>query len=184
CIMSIQIYILSKLIAEDNYPYKLKKELSDPIPFDKIGDLTESKLYYHFESLSKQGLIQQVEVIKEENRPDKQVYTITEKGREDLPKKIYELFEKANKLAEVIVGLMFLRYVEKSHIILILEKKLESLHSKQLQLKDIYCHIRVEDTVQEMVDFADGYISDTIINEITWLENLIAKLKNRDIYES
>lgn len=182
--MSIQIYILSKLMAEDNYPYKLKKELSDPIPFDKIGDLTESKLYYHFESLSKQGLIQQVEVIKEENRPDKQVYTITEKGREDLPKKIYELFEKANKLAEVIVGLMFLRYVEKSHIILILERKLESLHSKQLQLKDIYSHIRVEDTVQEMVDFADGYISDTIINEITWLENLIAKLKNRDIYES
>ncbi|MGB2873188.1 PadR family transcriptional regulator [Psychrobacillus psychrotolerans] len=182
--MSIQIYILSKLMAEDNYPYKLKKELSDPIPFDKIGDLTESKIYYHFESLSKQGLIQQVEVIKEENRPDKQVYTITEKGREDLPKKIYELFEKANKLAEVIVGLMFLRYVEKSHIILILERKLESLHSKQLQLKDIYSHIHVEDTVQEMVDFADGYISDTIINEITWLENLIAKLKNRDIYES
>jgi len=182
--MSIQIYILSKLMAEDNYPYKLKKELSDPIPFDKIGNLTESKLYYHFESLSKQGLIQQVEVIKEENRPDKQVYTITEKGREDLPKKIYELFEKANKLAEVIVGLMFLRYVEKSHIILILERKLESLHSKQLQLKDIYSHIHVEDTVQEMVDFADGYISDTIINEITWLENLIAKLKNRDIYES
>ncbi|SFQ09685.1 transcriptional regulator, PadR family [Psychrobacillus psychrotolerans] len=182
--MSIQIYILSKLMEEDNYPYKLKKELSDPIPFDKIGDLTESKLYYHFESLSKQGLIQQVEVIKEENRPDKQVYAITEKGREILPKKIYELFEKANKLAEVIVGLMFLRYVEKSHIILILEKKLESLHSKQLQLKDIYSHIRVEDTVQEMVDFADGYISDTIINEITWLENLIAKLKKRDIYES
>lgn len=79
---------------------------------------------------------------------------------------------------------MFLRYVEKSHIILILERKLESLHSKQLQLKDIYSHIHVEDTVQEMVDFADGYISDTIINEITWLENLIAKLKNRDIYES
>lgn len=182
--MSIQIYILSKLMEEDNYPYKLKKELSDPIPFDKIGNLTESKLYYHFESLSKQGLIQQVEVIKEENRPDKQVYAITEKGREDLPKKIYELFEKANKLAEVIVGLMFLRYVEKSHIIPILERKLESLHSKQLQLKDIYSHIHVEDTLQKMVDFADGYISDTIINEITWLEKLIAKLRSRDKYES
>ncbi|MET0958900.1 MAG: helix-turn-helix transcriptional regulator [Psychrobacillus psychrotolerans] len=179
--MSIQIYILSKLMEEDNYPYKLKKELSEPIPFDKIGDLTESKLYYHFESLTKQGLIQQLAVIKEENRPDKQVYAITEKGREHLPKKIYELFEKANKLAEMIVGLMFLRYVEKSHIILILERKLENLHSKQLQLKDIYSHIRVEKTVQEMVDFADTYFSDTIANEIIWLERLIEKLKNRDV---
>lgn len=179
--MSIQIYILSKLMEEDNYPYKLKKELSDPIPFDKIGNLTESKLYYHFESLSKQGLIQQVEIIKEENRPDKQVYAITEKGRKVLPKKIYELFEKANKLAEVVVGLMFLRYVEKSNIIFILERKLESLHSRQLQLKEIYSHIHVEDTVQEMVDFVDGYISDTIINEINWLEKLIGELRSEDL---
>lgn len=79
---------------------------------------------------------------------------------------------------------MFLRYVEKSHIILILERKLESLHSKQLQLKDIYSHIHVEDTVQEMVDFADAYFSDTIANEIIWLEKLIVKLRNRDINES
>ena len=48
--MSIQIYILSKLTEEENYPYKLKKELSEPIPFDKMGNLTESKLYYIFET--------------------------------------------------------------------------------------------------------------------------------------
>ena len=77
--MSIQIYILSKLTEGENYPYKLKKELSEPIPFDKMGNLTESKLYYHFESLTKQGLVEPREIIKEENRPDKQVFAITDK---------------------------------------------------------------------------------------------------------
>lgn len=178
--MSIQIYILSKLIEEDNYPYKLKKELSEPIPFDKMGNLTESKLYYHFESLTKQGLIEPLEVIKEENRPDKQVYAITEKGCDQLPKKIYELFEKADKLSEMIVGVMFLRYVEQSRIIQILEQKLEKLRSKHSQLKDIYSKIRVDKTVKEMVDFADSYFSDTITNEINWLEKLVGKLKNSD----
>ena len=125
--MSIQIYILSKLIEEDNYPYKLKKELSEPIPFDKMANLTESKLYYHFESLTKQGLIEPLEVIKEENRPDKQVFAITDKGREQLPEKIYQMFEKTNILAEMIVGLMFLRHVEQSRIIRILEEKVELL---------------------------------------------------------
>lgn len=92
--MSIQIFILSKLYEENSYPYQLKKELSESFPFNKIEHLTESKLYYHFESLERQGFIKPVEVIKEEKRPDKQVYAITAKGREVLPEKIYNLFEK------------------------------------------------------------------------------------------
>lgn len=104
--MSIQIYILSKLAKESSYPYKLKKDLSEPIPFDKLANLTESKLYYHFESLTKQGLIEPTEIIKEENRPDKQVFAITEQGLALLPNKIYQLFEKADSLSETIVGLM------------------------------------------------------------------------------
>lgn len=75
--MSIQIYILSKLMQGDNYPYKLKKELSEPIPFDQIGNLTESKLYYHFETLKKQGFIKTTRVIKEEHRPDKNIFSIS-----------------------------------------------------------------------------------------------------------
>lgn len=85
--MSIQVFILCKLIEGNNYPYKLKKLLSHPIPFDEFGGLTESKLYYHFDSLAKHGFIETVEVIKEDHRPDKQVFGITNKGREELPKK-------------------------------------------------------------------------------------------------
>ena len=176
--MSIQIYILSKLIEEDNYPYKLKKELSEPIPFDKMANLTESKLYYHFESLTKQGLIEPLEVIKEENRPDKQVFAITDKGREQLPEKIYQMFEKTNILAEMIVGLMFLRHVEQSRIIRILEEKVDYLRSKQSRYKDIYGQIRVDDNLQEMLEFSESYLSDTITKDIFWFEKLIGKLKN------
>lgn len=92
--MSIQIYILSKLAKESSYPYKLKKELSEPIPFDKLAHLTESKLYYHFESLTKQGLIEPTEIIKEENRPDKQVFAITEQGLAILPQKFISFLKK------------------------------------------------------------------------------------------
>ncbi|MEW5551355.1 hypothetical protein ABGT22_15600 [Peribacillus frigoritolerans] len=84
---------------------ELKKQLSEPIPLDRLGGLTESKLYYHFESLVKQGLVEPVEVIKEEHRPDKQVFAITVKGREELPKKIYKLFENADEIKDIIVGL-------------------------------------------------------------------------------
>lgn len=175
--MSIQIYILSKLMEENNYPYKLKKELSEPIPFDKLGNLTESKLYYHFESLSKQGLVEPREIIKEEHRPDKQVFAITDKGREQLPIKIYELFEKADRVAEMIVGLMFLRYVDTARVIQILEKKLDKICSKQAYLKELYTQISVAEPTKGMVDFSYDYFSDMVSKEIGWLEKLIEKLK-------
>lgn len=176
--MSIQIYILSKLTEEENYPYKLKKELSEPIPFDKMGNLTESKLYYHFESLTKQGLVEPREIIKEENRPDKQVFAITDKGREQLPNKIYELFEKAKNISEMVVGIMFLRHVEKTKVIPILEKKLELLQGKQQQLQAIYSQIQIDETMKEKVDFVESYFSESIANEIKWLEKLIRKMKD------
>ena len=175
--MSIQIYILSKLMEEDNYPYKLKKELSEPIPFDKMANLTESKLYYHFESLTKQGLIEPREIIKEENRPDKQVFAITKQGREQLPKKIYELFKKAKNMAEMMIGIMFIRHVEKAQVIRILQSKLQSLQMKQQQFLRIFDQIIVEDEHRSNIEFANDYFSDTINKEVHWLEKLIAKLE-------
>ncbi len=178
--MSIQVYILSKLLEGNNYPYKLKKELSDPIPFDRMSNLTESKLYYHFESLTKQGLVEPLEVIKEENRPDKQLFAITDKGRQQLPLKIYDLFKKANNLSEMLTGIMFLRFVDQSRIVEILQKKLEGLQSKQSQVQAIYSQISIEEYRNEMVDFAQNYYTNTINNEIIWLEKLISKLNVSD----
>ena len=175
--MSIQIYILSKLIEENNYPYKLKKELSEPFPFDKIGNLTESKLYYHFESLSKQGFIEPVEVIKEENRPDKQVFTITEKGRENLPKKIYSLFEKGNAVTDFIVGLFFLQFVDKSRIVRILESKLDDMTQKLDNLKSVYEQIEVDDEKAPMIEITNDYVMDKFNGEVAAIQRIVEKLK-------
>lgn len=179
--MSIQIYILSKLMDEDNYPYKLKKELSHPIPFDKMGNLTESKLYYHFDSLSKQGLIEQVEIIKEEHRPDKQVFTITDKGRKQLPLKIYQLIESSESISDMIVGLMNLRYVETDKVIPIIEKKIEQSRKKQEYMNQIYHQMDVDASIREVVDFMDSYFGSLIEQSTHWLEVLLDKLKNKTI---
>ncbi|MGN7479775.1 PadR family transcriptional regulator [Solibacillus silvestris] len=179
--MSIQIYILSKLIEGNNYPYKLKKELAKPVPFDKLAGLTESKLYYHFESLSKQGFIESVEVIKEDNRPDKQVFAITESGRKELPKKIYTLFEKANKLQEMLIGLIFIHHVDRKKVIEILEHKIDAIHSKLANIKDIHAKLHVEGSTKEVVEVFASYYDSSYKLDIDWLATVIEKLKNEQI---
>lgn len=176
--MSIQIYILSRLTEENSYPYKLKKELSEPIPFDQLMNLTESKLYYHFESLTKQGFIEPIEVIKEEHRPDKQVFSITEKGRTQLPSKIYELFEKADSLTDIIVGLVNLRFVDNDKIIAILEKKLANLEKRIEHLEGLQMQMKLEGPKKEVGDFLNGYYTGRLNNECKWITSLIEKLRN------
>lgn len=179
--MSIQIYILSKLMDENNYPYKLKKELSHPIPIDQMANLSESKLYYHFESLSKQGLIEQVEVIKEEHRPDKQVFAITDKGRKQLPLKIYRLIENAESISDMIVGLVNLRFVETDKLVPIIEQKIEQLLIKKDHLEQIYQQMDVDDSIREVVDYMDSYYVAQLEQSIHWFEILLEKLKTKSI---
>lgn len=176
--MSIQIYILSKLMQGDNYPYKLKKELSAPIPFDKLGNLTESKLYYHFETLKKQGFIETTRVIKEEHRPDKNIFSITVKGRKQLPLKIYEVFEKSHRVEEMMIGLFFLEHVDKARIVAIVEGKLAALQAKSEGLSLMYPHVISQGKKREMIEFVDGYFTEKRNREMSWMSELIAKLKS------
>lgn len=122
--MSIQIFILSNLMEGNAYPYQLKKKLADFQSLDLNHSISESKLYYNFESLKKQGLIALEQVLHEDNRPDKQMFTITEKGRAAFPEKIYYVFEHAKNIGDMVVGLANLKYVDPNKVLLILEKQL------------------------------------------------------------
>ncbi|MGN1387051.1 MAG: PadR family transcriptional regulator [Bacillus sp. (in: firmicutes)] len=179
--MPIQIFILSKLMTENSYPYKLKKQLSEPIPFDELGGLTESKLYYHFESLAKQGLIEAVEVIKEEHRPDKQIFAITAKGREALPKKIYKLLENEYEINKMVVGLASLKYADSEKVVAILEKKLNKIKAHCEQISKLEKQIPNYKEHEKFASFMNDYISTKMEHTIYWLEELINRIKRGEI---
>lgn len=179
--MGIQIYILSKLMEGNNYPYQIKKQLSEPIPYDQIGNLTESKLYYHFDSLQKQGLIETVEIIKEEHRPDKQVYRITEKGREELPKKIYKLFEQSSTISDMVVGLFNLQYVNREKVVEILEKNLRESTARWEHLLDFKQYAEKDDKVGPLNELLGNYFTTRRDHSITWMQEIIRQIKEGQI---
>ncbi|TKI48287.1 PadR family transcriptional regulator [Lysinibacillus tabacifolii] len=179
--MAIQIFILSKLMEEDNYPYNLKKQISELQSLDSINGLTESKLYYHFESLAKQGLIETKEVIKEDNRPDKHVFAITEKGREALPKKIYKSLENANTIGDMVIGLANIKHVDRDRVIHILEKKLNAMHSKWDNLFNSDRQQFMKPRVEVLAEFVSDYANFRIQGSIQYLERLIEHVRKGEI---
>lgn len=179
--MAIQIFILSKLMEENTYPYKLKKQISALQPLDTVNGLTESKLYYHFESLAKQGFIESKEVIKEENRPDKHVFAITDKGREILPKKIYKLFESAETIGDMVVGLANLKYIDRDKATSLIEKKIRSLEKKREYLENLDDQIAIEAGQEVLADFLEDYAKYRIDGSIQFLERIIVHIQNEEI---
>ncbi|MGE7662377.1 PadR family transcriptional regulator [Peribacillus sp. NPDC097197] len=181
--MPIQVFILSKLMKDNNYPYKLKKQLSEPIPFDQLGGLTESKLYYHFDSLVKQGLIEIVEIIKEDHRPDKQVFGITAKGREELPKKIYKLFENASSISDMVVGLAYLKYVDRDKVVEILKNNKKKFLAKWEQISDFEKQIKMEKDhdKEKLVEYLGEYFSSRADHTIYWLDEVIKRIQQGEL---
>ncbi|APH03687.1 PadR family transcriptional regulator [Bacillus weihaiensis] len=175
--MDIQIFILSKLMEDNTYPYKLKKQLSEPIPLDELSGLTESKLYYHFDSLEKKNFIEAVEVIKEENRPDKKVFKITDKGREELPKLIYKMFENGVEIKGMMVGIVNLKYVDREKVIKILEKKLADSKERWNYIKNMQENLSIEKEREELVKFLVRYVEDKAENKLQWLEELVEQIR-------
>ena len=179
--MSIQIYILSKLMKGNSYPYELEKQLSNPVPLNTFAGLTENKLSYHFESLVKQGLIEPVGVMKEENSPDRQVFAITAKGREELPKKIYRLLESAMNVSDMVLGLANVKYVNRERVLEILEQKLESRIARRERVEAIRREARVDEDNQVLVEMVGKYMKSRGEYTIQWMEELITEIRQGNI---
>lgn len=167
-------------MEDNNYPYKLKKQLSEPIPLDELGGLTESKLYYHFDSLAKKGLIEPIEIIKEEHRPDKQVFAITAKGREALPTLIYKLFEQAEDIKDMVVGLANMKYVDRDQVIGILDKKLITIKAVWDKFSR-FEQVQADKDSEKLREFLSSYFSTRTEHTIHWLEELIMRIKQWEI---
>lgn len=175
--MSIQVYILGILAEENSYPYMLKKRLSEPVPIDQFTGINENKLYYHFEKLAAKGQIIPVETIREEHRPDKHVFQITEQGREELKIQIYNTFENATEISEMYIALVNIKHVEIEKVIAIIERKLE----KNRLAWETYLsfELKVDEHSDQYLGFK--YIGDHSLSRAQhtreWLENLISRLK-------
>lgn len=179
--MSIQIFILSQLMEESSYPYKLKKKMADFQLLDLNNSLTESKLYYHFEALKKSGLVEVQEVLHEENRPDKQVFRITEKGLEEFPKKIYKLFQTAESIGEMTVGIANLKYVDREKVLDILKKRLVKIQKNWKILNSVDTEKYKTPDKEMLIDFIRDYAENRHQQTLIYFQRLIDHIEKGEL---
>lgn len=127
--MSFQIVILGLLMSRDIYPYEVKRFVKIS-RFDTLLRINDGKLYYAFDILQKNNLIIPVKTIKEENRPLKTLYSITEEGKVALTQKIKKEIEFASIMsAEFYSALCFSNFIKQKELIKVLKKRSVNIDS-------------------------------------------------------
>ncbi|MGG4479800.1 PadR family transcriptional regulator [Paenibacillus illinoisensis] len=177
--MSIQIFILGALSEGNCYPYDIKKQIGKHLEQTE-AKITEGTIYYNFEVLHKKGLIEKIETIQSENRPDKTMYGITDQGRLALEESIYKVFQKFTTIQSLYAALVNLDKVDNQKIAYLIEdiivkqrKKLDYIDEQKPE------EIEVSEDLMDALWLMRDHAYHTIESNIAWLEKLLHHVQSR-----
>lgn len=177
--MSIQIFILGTLSEEQCHPYDIKKRILKHLD-QTDAKVTEGTIYYNFEVLLKKGLIEKIEIIQTDNRPDKTTYGITEKGRDALQEGIYAAFQKFTNVQSLYAALVNLDKVDLHKIAYLIEDILRKLEKRIAYIERDRPEIEeFEVDLKETLSLMKDHAYHSIQNDIIWLQKLLHHVQSR-----
>jgi len=130
--MSIRLIILGLLTERNRHPYEIRQAIKAR-KWDITFRIRDGSLYYAVDQMREEGLIEVVETIQVQgdNRPDKLVYRITEKGRSALLDLLYgELGQEFYPQHPMFAALPFTRHADNGLMEPIIAKRLEACEER------------------------------------------------------
>lgn len=128
--MSVKLIILGLLMSGDKHPYEMQHFVNER-RIDKLIKFYKGSLYYAVDQLKKSNFIEVVEIIKEDKRPDKTVYRITDAGKIEFQNLLLEQFSKAEQYYDPLYSaVIFARFGDKQKITEIISGKISFVTKK------------------------------------------------------
>ncbi|MBB6634326.1 PadR family transcriptional regulator [Cohnella thailandensis] len=178
--MSLQIFILGILCEGHRHPYDIKKmfKRESLAPEVRISDGT---LYYHFEALTKQKYIERIMVSREENRPERTLYGITELGREALVEMIYKNFRSFKEVSDLYPCILFIHHVSRERVIGMLEDCIAAVNQKIQRFERIWNDVPPDSSEHPIVlnaKILQEHAMNRAKTDLEWLEKVLNRTKS------
>lgn len=139
--MSIKLIVLGILMEGQKHPYDIQ-QIMIKRHMSRYIKLQKGSLYYAVEQLTKKGLTEVVDVVKDGSHPYKTIYRITEAGIEEFHKLLLEQFLNHNKVYNPLhAGLAFAYQGNQLRIAEMLENRIEKLESNLVLMQKEYTNM-------------------------------------------
>ncbi|MWV46383.1 PadR family transcriptional regulator [Paenibacillus sp. HJL G12] len=167
--MSLQIFILGVLSTGHHHPYDIKKMFKQNV-VDENSKINDGSLYYNFEVLLKKGYIEKIEVIRDDNRPEKTTYGITTFGKEHLEQEIYASFKNFTRVEALYSTTLFLKYADPNKLLFLIEEAQQKLENK-IQSGIVFWD-KVRDETPPAVHLIHDHTQSQLHMDLAWMKKL------------
>lgn len=175
--MSLRVFILGILCEGNHHPYDIKKMFKRD-NMDDVYKINDGTLYYTFEVLLKKDCIEKIEVLRDENRPEKTTYGITDKGRTTLEQEIYTNFKNFKDIQSLYSSTLFLKHTDLTKLGFIIEEGIAKVRDKIQRNHDEWDTI-ANDTPQT-VHLIQDHVLRQMELEVEWLEKLLVHVRGHE----
>ena len=161
--MQVTTLCLGALVFGEATGYEINKMFEDG-PFSHFLDASYGSIYPALTRLTDEGLVT-CKAEPQEKRPDKKVYSLTEKGRRSLGEALQQTLAPDKFRSEFLFAVLFAHLLPRSRVRMLVDQRLAAMKEKVEQMTD-----PDEDDTPGM-DFARQYGLAVYTASIDFLEN-------------
>ncbi|BBH22011.1 transcriptional regulator [Paenibacillus baekrokdamisoli] len=137
--MSMKLMILGLLMESERHPYEIRQTIKMR-NWSECFKLRDGSLYYAVDQLREDSLIEAAEVVSVpgDNRPDKTIYRVTDKGRAAFNELLYAQFKQISYPQHpLFLAMPFVRHSDPDKAIALIEEQLEASESRIQRMKAV-----------------------------------------------
>ena len=169
------LVIMSLLFERPMHPYEIRRMVRQRGKGDLV-DLRPGSLYRTIERLERSGLLEPVETTREGKFPERTVYRLTERGREELADWMRELLSTTMKdFPQLLQALSVLPILEADDARLQLEKRVLDLEGEIASLRTTM-H-RLAPVLPRLFQIETEYALALRRAELAWVKGLIEDMR-------
>ncbi len=179
--MSLKIFILGILCEGHRHPYDIKKIFKQENLAPEVR-ITDGTLYYQFEVLTKKKYIEKIMISREENRPERTLYGITELGREALVEMIYKSFRNFKDVGDLYPCILFIHHASRERVTVMLEECIEVVNKKIHRYEKVWNAVpphSIEHPVVLNAKLLREHAMNRAKTDLEWLQMVLDRIKTK-----
>jgi DNA-binding PadR family transcriptional regulator len=178
-ITPLGVMILALLREDDMHPYEMIR-LMRIRRDDRILTLTNGTMYHTVERLERAGLVAQVGVDREGNRPERTTYTLTDAGDSAVDAWVRRELPRIDRPTEFRVALSEAHELDRETVARLLTERRDALAADAVRVRDAVDDARRGGAPEQYLVEIDRHLA-LAAADVAWLDSFLERLQDPDL---
>lgn len=172
------VMVLALLREGDMHPYEMLR-LMRARHDDRLLTITNGTLYHTVSRLHRAGLIDELGIGREGNRPERTIYALTDAGREAVMTWVQRELPRIDRPADFRIALAEAHNLERADVIECLRSRRDALDEGHVVHRDGLVDARAKAVPEQVLVEFDR--QEVLLGaELRWLDSLLARLESEE----